>query len=82
MKAKKRNWLRKREKKLNFPVKRKENAHFTETVLLLGITVGGTPFEPKSLIKPIRFVATFKKLCDHGSYHPPISEAVGNPLSL
>lgn len=82
MKAKRRNWLRKREEKLNFPLERKRNAYFTETVLLWGITVGKTPFEPKSLIKPIRFVATFKKLCDNGSHHLPISKAVGNPLSL
>lgn len=82
MKAKRRNWLRKREEKLNCPVKRKGNAFFTETVLLWGITVGKTPFDPKSLIKPIGFVATFKKLCDNGSYQLPTNKAVGNPLSL
>lgn len=81
VKAKRRNWLKKREEKLNFPVKRKGNAYFTETVLLWGITEGENPFEPKSLVKPIRFVATLKKLCDKGSDHLPISKAVGNPLS-
>lgn len=65
MKAKRRNWLTKKEDKLNFLIKRKGNAHFTETILIWGITVGETPSEPKSLIKPLRFVAAFKKLCDN-----------------
>lgn len=73
MKAKRRNWLRKREEKLDFPVERKGNAYFTETVLLWGITGGKTPFGPRSVIKPIGFVATFKKLCDYGRYHLPIA---------
>lgn len=51
MKAKRRNWLRKREDKLNFPVKRKGNGYFTETVLLSGNNSGETSLlEPKSLI--------------------------------
>lgn len=64
-KAKRRNWLRKREEKFNFPVKRKGNGNFTETVLLSGNSSGKkSPLEQMSLIKPLRFVATFKKLFD------------------
>lgn len=51
MKAKRRNWLRKREEKLNFPVKRKGNAYSTETVLLSGNNSGESSLlETKSLL--------------------------------
>lgn len=65
MKANRTNWLRKREEKLNFPVKRKGNCYFTETVLLLGSNSReNSLLEPKLLNLTNRLVDTCKKLHD------------------
>jgi len=50
MKAKRRKWLRKREDRLNFPVRRKGNVYFIETILLSGNkSRKNSLLEPKSL---------------------------------